>query len=113
MKNENSLIFQFLGVEYDTLITCRWRLTRPENISWETINKIREWTDNKVPLKKYANIKIRRLNRGKYPAKYELIIRGRGYDDRCTWCKSFRTALETTARKMNCTITYEKFCNFD
>ena len=70
-----------------------------EWVPWKIIEQIRDWTDKTVNFEGNPRIWIKRRNPGEYPAEYELNIRGRGHDDRCTWCESFRTALATKLKE--------------
>ena len=109
LQEDNRPTLYYSSSRIDDSVLCSWII---RNISWETIEKIQNWTDNKIQLKG-PNIWFRRLNNNE-PAIYELNIKGRGYDDRCTWCKSFRTALNSSCIKdYNSIVQYKSCCDFD
>jgi hypothetical protein len=91
-------------------ITCSWEIN---NIPWDIVKLVREWTDDKIKLIDPTRILIERVNKGEYPAIYELNIHGIGHDNRCTWCKTFRSVLNTKCKeKLNCPIQYENHCKY-
>lgn len=53
------------------------------------IETIKKWVDEKVKI--FGHIDF--VKSGNYI--YNLEVSGRGNDNRCTWCSSFRTALKT------------------
>lgn len=102
---------RYLQPEYGRFILCTWRI---EGIQWKTIEEIRKWTDKTVHLEGNTRIWLKRKNPDEYPAEYELNIKGRGHDDRCTWCKSFRTALITKIKEeLHYSIEEIGGCDFD
>jgi hypothetical protein len=104
---------RYLGVNYGNLIICTWAIDIPEGVRGKEIIDIKKWTDETVDLKPTARAWIKRVNPNKYPPKYKLIISGRGYDDRCTWCRSFRTAMKSHMEKLNCSISQNGSCEFE
>jgi len=111
MTKEVSL--RYLGVDYENFIICTWAIGIPEGVRGKEIIDIKKWTDETVDLKPTARAWIKRVNPNRYPPKYKLIISGRGYDDRCTWCRSFRTAMESHMEKLNCSINQNGSCEFE
>jgi len=103
-------VLRYLQPEYGRYILCSWKI---EGISWSILEDMLKWADETVPLKG-PKIWLKRLNKDEYPALYELNIKGRGHDDRCTWCKSFRTALTTKMKEeLNCSLKEIGGCEFD
>ena len=45
--------------------------------------------------------------------EFELKITGRGHDNRCTWCRSFRTRLRNILAEKKIKLRQKGFCRFD
>jgi hypothetical protein len=69
---------------------------------FDIIKSRKEWTENKI--KTSAKIEITSTDSN----NFSLVINGRGRDNRCTWCQSFRTALTGFIN-----IEYQKRCRFE
>lgn len=101
---------RYLQPEYGQFILCTWKI---EGISWKILDETRKWSDETVHLHG-PRVWLKRTNKDEFPPKYELNIKGRGHDDRCTWCKSFRTALSTKMKEeLNITLNEIGCCDFD
>jgi hypothetical protein len=110
---DEAITLRYLGVEYKDFIVCRWAIELPKSICGKEIADMKKWTDEAVGLKRNARVGLKRTNSEEYPPKYELIISGRGEDERCTWCRSFRTSLETNMKQLNCPINQHGSCDFE
>lgn len=110
---DKAITLRYLGAEYGSFIVCRWAIELPKGVHGKEIVDIKKWTDETVNLKRTARVWLKRTNPDEYPPKYELIISGRGEDERCTWCRSFRTSLETHMKKLNCSIDQHGSCDFE
>ena len=84
-KDECTLQFKFNGSDQKEIIE--------ERIAW-TSQTVKTWA--KIEIKSHG---LNNLN---------LSILGKYRDNRCTWCKSFRTALTAYLN-----IEYQKRCRFD
>ncbi|MCX6819624.1 MAG: hypothetical protein NT129_06540 [Candidatus Aenigmarchaeota archaeon] len=103
----------YLGTEHDEFTTCTFEIKVPEGMSGKEIIIIRNWTNKNVKLKPSARAWIERINPNEEPPRYFLKISGRGNDERCTWCRSFRTALRTRMIEQKCAVIQEGRCEFD
>ena len=110
---EKTISLCYLGDEHDRFIVCRWSIALPDGITWKNLEAVRDRTDEKVTIAQTAKVWLKRDNPGVYPPKYELIISGRGEDGRCTWCRSFRTYLESYMRTLGCSINQSGECIFE
>ena len=110
---DKTIILRYLGAEHENFIVCKWAIELLGGISGKEIVDVKKWTDETVDLMHTARVWLKRTNPGEYPPKYELIISGRGRDERCTWCRSFRTALETHINKLKYSIDQKGSCDFD
>jgi len=107
---ERDVILRYMEPEKGRFIVCTWRA---EGIPWKIIEDIRKWTDKTVHVKD-ARTWIEPRSKLGHPEEYDLNIKGRGHDDRCTWCKSFRTALRTKIKEDTKYSIQEKGgCTFD
>ena len=110
---DQEIALRYLGVDYEKFIVCRWAIELSNGISGKEVVDVKKWTDDVVALQRYARVWLKRINPQEYPAKYELIISGRGPDERCRWCKTFRTALDTHMKKLNCSTQQHGSCEFE
>lgn len=110
MSQDKEVVIRYMEPEKGRFILCTWRL---EGIPWKIIEDMRKWTDKTVYVKG-ARIWIKPRSKIGYPGEYDLNIKGRGHDDRCTWCESFRTALTTKLKEdLNCSVREIGGCIFD
>jgi hypothetical protein len=110
MLKTTETIIRYMQPEKGKYILCTWRL---EGIPWRIIEDIRKWTDKNVHVEG-ARIWIKPWSKIGHPGEYDLNIKGRRHDDRCTWCESFRTALSTKVKEdMNCSVREIGGCIFD
>ena len=65
------------------------------------VKERKNWTDSKIQ----TNAKIKLISSSSNNS--DLVIDGKGYDGKCAWCKSFRTALTGYLN-----IEYRKRCRF-
>jgi len=73
---------------------CSYDISTSGKLATDLVLKINKWTYTKVRSRTaIRNLTVVSQNRLK------LEISGGGYDNRCRWCKSFRTALETACNK--------------
>jgi len=94
-------------------LECTWAIDLPKGMSGKEIVDIKKWTDEKVKLDSTARTYLKRDNPGEYPPQYELVVSGKGKDNRCTWCRSFRTALEKRMDELDCEIEQNDSCTFE
>lgn len=89
----------FLNIDYwEGKCTLQFNFKKSEQS--DIIKTRKNWADNKI--KTRAKIEMTSTN------NVVLVINGRGQDNRCTWCQSFRTALTGFLN-----IEYQKRCRFD
>jgi hypothetical protein len=91
----------FLNIDYFEG-KCNLQFSFKKSEQLDIIKTRKNWTDNKI--KTRAKIKITSIRSN----NFVLVINGRGKDNRCTWCQSFRTALTGFLN-----IEYQKRCRFD
>ncbi len=109
---DKQVIMTYMGMDYEDFIVCRWSIELDDGISGKEVVKVKDWANDTVALKRSARTWLKRVNPQEHPAKYELIISGRGADDRCRWCSSFRTALGTHMEKLHCSTRQCGACKF-
>ena len=80
------------GSDEDTEYHCYWKLTYSPDLE-QDLEEIKQWTDRTA--KTRGDISLTRCG----PTSQELEIIGIGRDGRSTWCRSFRTALESRIGK--------------
>ncbi len=107
-KFVKKLIFRFLGSESESFIKCEFEINIPEGLDEvkKKIFEVRNWVDKTVGTN--ARIWFEKTDEG-----YNLIISGRGNDRRCEWCRSFRTALDTSLFDSKVAVYQKGFCKFD
>ncbi len=108
--SEKKIILKYCGVEQDKLIECEWEIKLPKEAKAKEVFEIKNWVDKVVDLHKPAWIYIKKINDS--PLEYSLIIKGRGQDERCTWCQSFRTSLKTHFKKLGIELKEIGGCRF-
>ncbi|MCK4796214.1 MAG: hypothetical protein KAT05_02465 [Spirochaetes bacterium] len=91
----------FLNIDYFEG-KCNLQFDFKKSEQLDIIKTSKNWTDNKI--KTIAKIEMKSISSN----NCVLIINGRGTDNRCTWCKSFRTVLTGYLN-----IEYKKRCRFD
>jgi len=107
----------YIGFGYhDMPIECSFRIAFPNWIDKEEAAKINEEilkTKNKidsiVKLKLNATAILDKNERGEPVLK----IKGHGKDERCTYCRSFRTSLKNRMKELNYVICQEGKCKFE
>jgi len=109
---QKELSVDYDGVEYGDFIKCMLNITRPPEIDSSIIRGVKIWTDKHVELKSTARVCLM-SNNHKGGLGQDLIISGRGKDERCTWCRMFRTALRTKMINSECRFVQENVCDFD
>ncbi len=87
--------------------TCEWNIT---GIGWGLVDEIKKWVDTTVKLKHTARCYLKRTNPGLFPPEYRLFVTGRGRDERCTWCESFRTAMQNKLKEKGILIERQDVC---
>lgn len=107
---DKKLTLNYLGSETKGFMRCEFEIELPKGVKGikKKIFDVRDWTDKNVKLKKGARIWFEKKGEG-----YRLIISGRGADERCTWCRSFRTALKTSMFDLKVAVYQNNFCSFD
>lgn len=96
MPPDSFIYLDWMG-ESETMAVfhCSWELFVSDDVlKRKDVETIKRWTDSKVETSGRINLN-RAGERG-----YELEIAGRGHDNRCTWCESFRTALNTRTKNL-------------
>jgi len=94
--------------DYAGVFHCHWKLLVSDDVlEKKDVETIKRWTDGKV--KTSGEITLSKTGK----RVYNLEIAGRGYDNRCRWCESFRTALKTRTgnlveRRGTCMFEFEK-----
>lgn len=108
------LEMRYLGYEVERNQTiCTWEIELPRGFIWSDLENLKEWCTSNVKLGKYVGIWFKRNNKGEFPPKYHLNIRGIGQDGRCSFCKSFRTGLNTKAEKKGLSFEQDGACSFE
>lgn len=91
----------FLNIDYfEGKCNLQFNFKKSEQL--DIIKTRKNWSDNKI--KTTAKIEMTSISLNRFVLK----INGGGKDKRCTWCKSFRTALTGFLN-----IEYQKRCRFD
>ncbi len=105
-----TIILEYRREDWGDSIDCKFTVTIPKIINKESFKEIENWVDNKVKTDAISTkIEIEKLN----PYKFNLLISGKGKDNRCTWCRSFRTSLKTWCNKKNLDFLQKNFCKFE
>ena len=113
-KTKGDLIFKYHGNTYERGIgTCEWLMYLPPGLHWPFLESARDRTDAVVALGSTARRNIRRENDNDKPAIYLLRIQGTGSDNRCTWCKSFRTYCMSNVTGQGYSFIKRGECKFD
>ncbi|MCK4397501.1 MAG: hypothetical protein KAV25_00745 [Methanophagales archaeon] len=96
MPAENFIYLNWMGdSETMGVFHCSWDIFVSDDVlKRKDVETIKRWTDSIVKTSGKINLN-RAGKRG-----YELEIAGRGRDNRCTWCTSFRTALNTRTKNL-------------
>lgn len=107
MQNQKFVRLNWVGDDRNKIGTfnCLWKLSVSDDVLIrKDVETIKEWTDGKV--KTTGRIRFKKSGtRG-----FDLKIIGKGADNRCRWCKSFRKALST---KTNNEIERRGHCKFE
>jgi len=104
------LILKYDFSEDDELFTCEFEIGLPDNVDEleKKIFEVKEWVDRRIP---YARKKCCMDKKEKI---ITLVIKGKGHDGRCKWCRSFRTSLkEFLSENELAGIRQNNFCRFD
>lgn len=99
----------FLHINYigDNTKNCCWAIICSDDIiEKQVLNKVEGWTKRHV--ESSAEIDFYKVEGRE--REYRLKIRGIGNDGRCTWCRSYRTALNTSTNNLPTTL---KKCPYD
>jgi hypothetical protein len=106
MPSENFVYLDWAGEsEIKGAFHCRWELFVSDAVlERKDVETIKRWTDAHVGTFGKINL-IRTGERG-----YELEIVGKGPDNRCRWCESFRTALNTRTNNL---VEQRGACRFE
>jgi len=109
-KFDKKLVLKYMGSENEGFIRCEFEIDLPENVEGirKKIFEVKNWADKNVQFKEYARAWLE-----KNGDDYRLIISGRGSDERCTWCRSFRTALNKSLFDLKVAVYQNGFCKFD
>ena len=111
-KNDKTLTFDYLDNYFERGYgTCEWKMQLPEGLDWAFIESARDQTDSLV--KPDSRQYIKRANKGENPPIYILTIQGRGKDNRCRWCKSFRAYCQKTSEGQGFTFNQDGKCKFE
>ncbi len=94
-------------------IICKWNIELAYGMDWDIPKNISEWVDSKVELKDSAKAHLYRANSSETPPILNLVIGGRGEDNRCRWCHSFWTAIVNRGEKSSFEVDKESSCIFD
>ena len=106
----NTIILEYEKEFWGDVIDCKFSIILPKNLNEDNLNKIESWVDKKVETNPLStDIKIEKSA----PRKFSLLISGKGKDNRCTWCRSFRTSLKTLCNKENLDLIQKTFCKFE
>jgi hypothetical protein len=97
---EETICMNYVG---DGPKNCCWVIECPAKIVSRDVRRIKRWTDETVLSSGTISLE--------QPASriYQLEIIGEGYDDRCTWCRSFRTTL---GKHANTLVKISKNCPY-
>lgn len=109
-KSFNTIILKYEKEEWGDVIDCKFIIMLPKNINEKNLKDIENWVDQNVKTDPFStNIEIERLTAN----KFSLVISGKGKDNRCVWCRSFRTSLKKLCDKNNINFIQENFCKFE
>lgn len=106
MPAENFIYLNWMGdSETGGLFHCSWDIFVSDDVlKRRDVETIKSWTDSKVETS--GKIKLNRAGeRG-----YKLEIVGKGRDNRCRWCGSFRTALNSRTKNL---VKQRGACKFE
>jgi len=92
---------------------CTWEIKLASGVDWNDLDSLKEWTENKVNLGQYVGIWFKRINKGQFPPKYNLNIRGIGEDGRCAFCRRFRTGLKKKTKDNALSYSEIGKCDFE
>ena len=107
-KQPESVRIEYLENYFEEgLGTCEWRIIGTD---WGIIDEIKKWVDTTVKLKHTARCYLKRTNPGSFPPEYRLFITGKGKDERCTWCESFRTTVQNKSKERGILIERQEGC---
>lgn len=92
----------------DNKFECNFEIECPNEIINKKILEAKDSADRKVNLKSHADINI------KNDAKSLILsIAGLGKDERCTWCRTFRTILRSYLVNLKYAIYQKGRCKFE
>lgn len=107
---DRTIVLNFSKENWGDSIDCKFIINIPNKISEDELKELEGWVDDKVKTKDFStSIGLEKIN----PHKFELLINGIGHDNRCRWCKSFRTALKTFCNKKRLNFQQMSFCKFE
>jgi ATP-dependent DNA helicase PIF1 len=92
-KKQGSVVLRYNGDPYDNQ-RCIFEINVTTEAAKETVLDINRWTYTKVR-SQTANRNLKVLSND----KLRLVIEGEGFDNRCRWCRTFRTGLKTACEK--------------
>jgi hypothetical protein len=108
---------EFVGSERmgeSKIILCSWDIHFPEQMNGKgAIDSCWEWADFKVSTGEHVRKWVSGPWRRNHVFTYALNISGIGNDNRCAWCKTFRSALELKLRRNGIGFVHEGACLYD
>jgi len=105
-----TIILEYERENWGDSIDCEFIITFPKIANEELLKGLEDWVDKKVEIDSIlTKIEIEKIT----PNKFKLLISGKGNDNRCTWCRSFRTSLKTLSNKEQMGFLQKNFCKFD
>ena len=113
LKQESKLLIildKSERIQHSDQTVCSFTILGKDKNTIPIIYETNKWAYEKVR-SKTAEIQLRKINN----KKFNLEIIGIGHDNRCRWCKTFRTALETRITNIygDGTFYQDGFCIFD
>ena len=105
-----TIILEYKKEDWGDTIDCKFIITLPRIADEEFLRELESWVDDRIKTDSIStSIEIEKLT----PNKFNLLISGKGKDNRCTWCRSFRTSLKTLCNKKNLDFLQKNFCKFE
>lgn len=96
--------------ERSPFILCSWAIHLPAQMNGGFIDALRSWTDSKVNTDDHVGKWIIPDQRENGVQTFNLKISGIGKDGRCSWCRSFRSALESKLIRNDMRFVREGAC---
>lgn len=104
-----SIIINYENKSLGDCVDCKFTIKLPDELTEEKIKQAEEWVNEKMKTDFSTSINLEKVGKN----RFELLVSGIGHDGRCSWCKSFRTALKTFCERDNLFVKQMNFCTFE